>query len=155
MSVTMEPVFLHLAHEYRMLPSHRAALALYDVFCAPDAPARINARLALPPRNLRLAATINSIRLQCRQQASAAETGGPTVPPLRYLFDFVVETLINDPRGRIAQLRRRYNPSKSAIDNLPGGKMTEGQRAFVDRIWKPLVRPRLVTAGFWRIATIE
>jgi hypothetical protein len=32
--------------------------------------------------------------------------------------------------------------------------MTPGQKAFVERVWVPRVRPRLVAAGFRRIADI-
>ena len=153
MSVTMEPVFIYLTNEYRMRPSNDAALALYDVFCAPGAPARINALPALPPRNLQLSAAIDSIRMQCRKLAT--ENKALTTPSPRYLFDFVVESVTKDTRGSVARLQRRYDPSRSAIENLPGGRMTPGQSAFVERIWKPIVRPQLVISGFWRIETIE
>jgi hypothetical protein len=159
MSVTMEPMFVFLANEYKLRPSHLGALALYDVFCSPDAPARINARAVLPPLNLRLASTIGSMRVQWQQvQPLAPEQyagRAPRVAPARSVFDLVVESLAKDPKGRIARLRRRYDPSRSPVENLRGGKMTPGQRAFVERIWKPVARPRLVAAGFWRIATIE
>jgi hypothetical protein len=32
--------------------------------------------------------------------------------------------------------------------------MTAGQKAFVENVWRPRVRPALVAAGFWRVATI-
>src|SRR5437867_2774371 len=60
MSITMEPVFVFLAQEYRLRPTHAAALALYDVFCARDALARIGVMEALPPRNLQLQAAVES-----------------------------------------------------------------------------------------------
>ena len=155
MAAMMEPVFLFLANEYRMRPGHQAALALYDVFCAPNAPARICVPSALPPRNLQLSVALERIRMQCRQQTAWAQNEATAIAPQRYLFDFVVQTLSKDSRGRIAQLRRRYDPSRSPAENLRGGKMTPGQKEFAERVWKPVVRPRLVAAGFWRIGTIE
>jgi hypothetical protein len=156
-SVTMEPLFVYLAKDYSARPSHPGALALYDVFCAPQTPARIDARSALPPCNLRLTSIIDAIRMQWQQlqEPVRVENRVPVTAPFRNLFDPVVETLVKDPRGRIARLRRRYDPSRSPLDNLPGGAMTPGQRAFVERVWKPVARPRLVAAGFWRIETIE
>ena len=63
-SVTMEPLFVFLSREYRLRPAHAGALALYDVFCAPDAPARIGAANLLPPHNMTLAFSVNAIRRQ-------------------------------------------------------------------------------------------
>ena len=33
--------------------------------------------------------------------------------------------------------------------------MTQAQRHFVENVWKPQIRPRLVDAGFWQMQTIE
>src|SRR4051812_4507840 len=62
MSITMEPLFLFLASEYRLRPPHAGALALFDVFCAAQSRARLAAYELLPPRELALAAEIARIR---------------------------------------------------------------------------------------------
>lgn len=159
MSVTLEPVFVFLTHEYRLRPTHGAALALYDVFCAPEAPARVKALGALPPRNLRLLAAAQSIRQQWTRLQSSDDTAeGSSVPmsqPHRNLFDFVAETVRNDPGGPYAQVGGRYDPRLTPQQNLPGGRMSAAQRRFVEKVWRPLARPRLVAVGFWQIANIE
>jgi hypothetical protein len=159
MSVTMEPVFVFLTQEYRLRPTHAAALALYDVFCAPDALARIGVVEALPPRNLQLQATAESIRQQWTQLQSPLEADERSAVaitvPHRNLFDRVVEAVRNDPAGRFAAAASLYDPRLGPVQNLPGGKMNAGQRHFVESVWRPLARPRLAAAGFWQIANIE
>jgi hypothetical protein len=158
MSVTMEPIFVFLTGEYRLRPTHAAALALYEVFCAPDAPARIRALHLLPPRDLRLLSATQSIRLQWAQMQSSEQTEeGSTagiITPHKNLFDFVVNALRLDPQGRFMEVSNRYNPQLTPQQNLPGGKMNAAQRHFLENIWQPIARPRLVAAGFWRIADI-
>ena len=159
MSVTMEPVFVFLTQEYRLRPTHVGALALYDVFCAPEAPARIKAGDALPPRNLPLVAAIQSIRGQWAYLQGAGqpreEAGVSITTPYRNLFDPIARSVQNDAEGAFARLELRFNPQLSPQENLLGGKMNAGQRYFVEKIWRPVVRPRLVAAGFWHIANIE
>ena len=159
MSVAMEPVFVFLAQEYRLRPAHAGALALYDIFCARDAVARIGVLEALPPRNLQLQAAIESIREQWTQlqsQPQADEHPGVAITsPHRNLFDRVADAIRNDPAGRFAEVGRRNDPMLAPYQNLSGGKMSAGQRHFVENIWKPLARPRLIAAGFWQIVNIE
>ncbi len=158
-SVTMEPLFVFLTHEYRLRPTHLAALALYDVFCAPHAPARLGTLDVLPPRNLALKAAVESIRQQSAHlQSPRAPDDGATVSiatPHRNMFDFVVDSVQGDPTGRFARVGNQYDPGLAPHRNLPGGRMSAAQRHFVERIWRPLARPRLVAAGFWRIANVE
>jgi len=71
------------------------------------------------------------------------------------LFDPIARSVQNDAEGAFARLELRFNPQLSPHENLPGGRMNAGQRYFVEKIWQPVVRRRLVTAGFWRIANIE
>jgi hypothetical protein len=159
MSVTVEPLFVFLTQEYRLRPTHNAALALYDVFCAPDAPARVRAADLLPPRNLTLVAATRAIRQQwaCLQRPEQREEG-PAVSittPHRNLFDPVAHSLQSNPDGHFLQLAMRYDPRLSPQQNLPGGKMDAVQRHFMDNVWRPVARPRLVAAGFWQVANIE
>ena len=51
-SVRMDPVFVFLAGEFRARPTAQGAVALYELFCARDAPARLSALRALPPYDL-------------------------------------------------------------------------------------------------------
>lgn len=159
MSVHMEPVFVFLTQEYRLRPTHDAALALYDVFCAPDAPARIQARDMLAPRDLRLLAVIRSIRQQRDQmmqpEQDEPESGIPITTPHRHLFDGIARAVQDDPGGSYARLGAQFDPQLSPEQHLPGGSMSAAQRHFVNYVWRPLARPRLVEAGFWRIAVIE
>jgi hypothetical protein len=144
---------------YRLRPTHLGALALYDLFCAPDAPTRIRALHLLPPRHLRLFSDIQVIRRQWAQmQSNEVPDEGSSVPitvPHRQLFDFVTEALLSDPDGHYTKLSGTFDPQRTPQQNLPGGKMTEGQRRFRDKIWVPIARPRLVAAGFWQIAVID
>jgi hypothetical protein len=155
----MEPVFVFLAGEYRLRPAHAAALALYDVFCAPRAPARLRGVLnLLPPRDLRLAAAVRAIgaQMDASQPASALHDAAGVVrtAPYRNLFDPLIEALGTDASGLLRRLRVSYDPARTPEQNLPGGRMNSAQRHFVEKIWQPRVRPGLVAAGFWQIATI-
>jgi hypothetical protein len=159
LSVTMEPLFVFSVREYRLRPTHLAALALYDVFCAAEAPARIRAPRVLPPRDLRIHAAIQVIRMQRAQMQSPAPpdvtSAVPITIPHRDLFDPVAEALRSDPQGGYQALACRYDPARSPHENLPDGKMSAFQRYFVENIWQPVARPRLVDAGFWHMASIE
>ena len=159
LSVTMEPLFVFSVREYRLRPTHLAALALYDVFCAAEAPARIRAPRVLPPRDLRIHAAIQVIRMQRAQMQSPAPpdvtSAVPVTTPHRELFDPVAEALRSDPQGGYQALACRYDPARSPHENLPGGRMSAFQRYFVENIWQPVARPQLVAAGFWQMASIE
>ena len=154
---------MFLAAEYRLRPTHAAALALFDMFCAADAPARLAAYEVLPPRELALAAEIARVRAQWSAlQAPPApaaeehEERARSVPPGpgRALFDVLVKGLRADNHQRLAAVSAAYDPRLTPQENLPGGQLSASQRQFVDRIWQPIVRPRLGGAGFWQVATI-
>ena len=76
----------------------------------------------------------------------------PLLPP-KYLFEFVTNAVLEESKY-LAQIEQHYQPDRTPIENLPDGKMTTAQRHFVDKIWEPIVRPQLVQAGFWRIASV-
>jgi len=159
LSVTIEPLFLFSVREFRLRPTHLAALALYDVFCAAEAPARIRAPKVLPPCDLRIHAAIQLIRTQWARMQSPAEGDGAFVMsatiPHRNLFEPIAEALRSDRQGGYRALARRYDPTRSPHENLPGGRMSASQRYFLEKIWRPVARPRLVAAGFWQLASIE
>ena len=158
-TVTLEPLFVFLAGEYRQRPTHVAALALFEMFCVPAAPCLLRAHQALPPREPMLAASVRAIRAQWLQlqspQPVAAEDAVAITVPTHGLFDNVVRAVTNDPDGPYASLARRYDPALTPAENLPDGRMTQAQRLFVENTWKPVARPRLVAAGFWQLAAIE
>jgi hypothetical protein len=157
-SVTMEPLFVFLTGEYRDRPSHQAALALYDVFCAQQAPARLAAYELLPPRELNVPATIARLREQWKQMQSPqlpeGEEAVALTAPSRNLFDAIARGVRAEPDGRWTQVSATFDPLLTPHENLPGGAMTAGQRQFVDNVWQPMVRPRLVQAGFWQLRTL-
>ena len=157
-SVQLEPLFGCLAADYQNRPTARRALGLYDVFCAPGAPGRILAESSLPPRNLRLPQEIQRIRdnVQHVEQYNATQ---PEVPmtvaiPAKYLFDAVVAVIASSDHDVVRRICETYDPALEPLENLPGGKMTAGQRMFVERVWRPQLRPYLVQAGFPRVASI-
>jgi hypothetical protein len=147
-SVQMDPVFAFLVGEYRMFPTPAKAIALYDMFIATEAPARINAVELLPPRELSLQTLIRNFR-----PAMPGSFRAP-VQPGKNIFDSLAVYVRQNRRGAIARVKRRYNPTRTPTENLPRGKMTEGQKQFVTAVWEPRVRPTLVAAGFRRVANI-
>jgi hypothetical protein len=168
-SVEMAPLFVALAKEYRFRPTVPGALALYECFCAQDAPARIRADVVLWPRDMRLERMISRLRqevqifeaaVQASSPAEGAESSGtrrrtpPPPAPVVFLFDHVVEHLAGEGAGTLDTAARAFDPAREPMENLPGGRLTAGQRAFLENVWRPRIRPRLVSAGFWRAANL-
>ena len=187
-----DPLFVFLANEYRLQPTIPGAIALYDTFCTPNAPARLDAVDVLPPRNLGLQQQVERLRRQwdltqqlSQQTVVAAEdapiadndeessdeatgdgtsneqegigelddTGDwiiPTIVPPRELYDFVVRRL----ESSLNHVGANFDPQRSPLENLPTGQLNEGQRSFVENVWKRQVRPHLVASGFRRVANI-
>lgn len=175
MAVAIEPLFAFLIREYRLRPSAQSALVLFDMFCGASAPARLPLWQALPPRVLGLQHAVEAIRAAVQQRdtwqaeqqpvttgavgpAGASTSLGedempPVVPiPGKFLFDRLDHEVWACPR--MHELRDSYNPELTPAENLPGGQMNASQRAFVDQRWLPVIRPRLVMAGFWRVSSI-
>ena len=162
-SAQAEPVFVALAREYQFRSTAAGAVALYDVFCTPAAPFRLRADERLPPRDLALAAAVAPVRAALDRAAAPRPEPPPgedpppppVVPiPPRYLFDAVAEFVRADPTGPWATIAAGYDPDAGPFGNLPGRRMTPGQRVFVDTVWMRRVRPALVAAGFWRVASL-
>jgi len=158
LSGQLEPVFGYLVSDYRTQATARRALALYDVFCAVGAPARMHADSALPPRNHGLLQDLQRIRADVLQVESyhATQPEHPravAIPP-KYLFDRVCAVVDSPEHEAVRRIQERYDPALEPSENLPGGKLTASQRHFVDFVWRPQIRPYLVQAGFPRIATI-
>jgi hypothetical protein len=144
-SVQIDPVFLFLVRDYRLAATPAKALVLYESFCQPRALARLSVHEALPPYNLRFEAGM-------RQLIARPGQAGSALAP-RELFDGVAAQVAAKSIA-IRRIRRNYRVRRSPTENLPEGRMNEAQRHFVDRVWEPIVRPRLKAAGFWRIAAV-
>jgi len=169
-SVELAPIFVFLAREYRMRPTVSGALALHANFCENGAPARIKADPVLAPRNLQLDQLVLRMAAQQRifevaqQQQKDADAdvvantegrrGPPPPSPVIFLFDDVVGHLRGDLDGPLHTAARTFDPTCSPMQNLPDGRLNVGQRAFVENVWRPRVRPLLVAAGFWRAADL-
>ena len=154
-SMQMDLLFLALVRDYRNHPTVPKAVALYELFCTLQAPARISVEETLPPRNLQLQAAIRPYQSAQLPVPGTNIPGTPRPPvlPPKYLFDSVACRL-EQLSPALRNIRRRYKPGRSPQANLPGGKMTASQRHFVDKVWEPMIRPRLVAAGFWRVGTV-
>ncbi len=149
-------LFEFLVREYRQQPTSSKAVALYDAFCAPLAPARLGAPEVLPPVANQLEAALQPFQANL-SQAEAARINGTLVPPPllppRYLFDSVA-AYVRQRSVAWEEVSRLYNPDLSPIKNLPEGRMNATQRHFVEKVWEPKLRPYLVSAGFRRVASI-
>jgi hypothetical protein len=159
-SVTPEPLFLFASGEYRLRPSHAGALAIYDVFCAVSAPARIRIPEALPPLDLALVFAVDAVRRQLESARNSADADGGgsatgALPPLGGLFAPLAARLRNRAESPLTDLSRRYDPARTPDENLEGGRMNVSQRYFRDKVWTPAIRPRLVAAGFWQFGAID
>jgi hypothetical protein len=155
-AVKPDLLFVFLVQEYRLHPTTPKAVALYDIFCAPQAPARLSAAEMLPPASLQIDAAVRLARSNLAQ-VEAARAGASVAPPLilppKFLFDAIALHLWKKSPS-LRSIRRRYQPQRSPVKNLPGGRMNAGQRFFVDKVWEPNLRPRLVAVGFRRMSSI-
>ena len=155
-SVQPDVLFIFLVQEYQQHPTAAKAVALYDVFCAPKALARVSASEILPPFNIQIEAAIRPLRLhlaQTQAAPAAAEIVPPLILPTKSLFDPIVLYLRKKSAG-LRAIKRHYRPSRSPFANLPEGRMNAGQRYFVDHVWEPVLRPCLIRAGFRRMTAI-
>lgn len=155
-AIQPDVLFFFLVSEYRDHPTTPKAVALYDVFCAPQALARLSVVEILPPFQPQLEASLCSLRLNLTQVQAArinSTVGPPLILPPKYLFDSVALLLRKKSRA-LRQVKRAYRPKRTPFENLHGGRMNERQRHFVDYVWEPNLRPRLIAAGFRRVACI-
>jgi hypothetical protein len=155
-AVQPDVLFIFLIREYRQAPTTPEAVALYEIFCAPPALARVSATGLLPPASHHLEVALRPLRLNLAQRQAAqasATVAPPLILPPKFLFDAIDHYLRKNSPG-LRQLKRRYQLQRTPIANLPGGKMKAGQRHFVEKIWEPNLRPRLVAAGFRRVGSI-
>ncbi len=170
LSTKTDLVFAFLVREYRLLPTAAGAVALHDMFCSAVAPAKIGPNGLLSLRSMRFDQTIMRYRADSPTMIDAVDPEGGQAgdggseessvdrtqvdTPPSYLFDSIVREISAGDNTVIAAVQLGYDPSITPQENLPGGRLTDGQRAFVNNVWLPIVRPNLVAAGFWRIATV-
>jgi len=155
-AVQPDVLFIFLVREYRAHPTTPKAVALFDIFCAPQAPVRLGVSEILPPFNLQIEATIRPLRLNLAQVQAAqagATVASPLILPPRFLFD-TIDLHLRKKSSGLRTVKRRYRSSRSPLENLPGGRMNAGQKYFVEKVWEPNLRPRLVAAGFRRMGSI-
>lgn len=155
-AVQPDLIFIFLVGEYRDHPTTPKAVALYDVFCAPHALARLSVVEMLPPTHHQLEVALRPLRLNLSQVQAARASGAvapPWILPPRFLFD-AVAMLLREKSRALRQIKRSYRSRRTAFENLPGGRMSERQRHFVERVWEPNLRPWLVAAGFRRVGCI-
>lgn len=155
-SVQPDLLFLFLVQEYRQHPTTPKAVALYDVFAAPQAAARVSATELLPPLNFQLEVAIRPLKLNLAQieEARAKATAAPPLfLPAKYLFD-ALDLHLRKKSPSLRAIKRNYRIRRSPVQNLPGGRMNASQRHFVDKVWEPILRPRLIAAGFRRLTAI-
>ena len=155
-AVQSDLLFIFLVQEYRQHPTTPKAVAIYDVFCAPAAPARLSTMEILPPINLQIEAALRPLRLNLAQVNAAhasAAVAPPWILPPKFLFD-TIDRHLRQKSPALRVIQRRYRPERTPLANLPGGKMNAGQRHFVEKIWEPKLRPWLVAAGFRRMGSI-
>jgi hypothetical protein len=151
MAYRMEPVFVFLAREYRFRPTPAGALALYDAFLAPGADARLTSAAAhLPPGDLRLERELRPFRWADPDSRLAF----PAAPVPRHLFDALVGWILAGEDNPVLRSGLDFDPALTPEANLPGGRMSAGQRAFVEGVWQPRLRRQLVAAGFWKIGNV-
>lgn len=153
-STQMDPLFVFLVRHYRTFPSVPRAVALYEIFCVPGAPARLSVPEALPPLDLRIQAALQPWQASVRPSPPSTTSGAaPRLLPPKYLFDSIAERVMESSIA-LRRIRRNYRLRRTPFQNLSGGRMSPGQRRFVDHVWEPKLRPRLVAAGFPSMATI-
>ena len=155
-SVQPDLLFVFLVQEYRQLPTTLKAVALYDSFCAPRTAARVSATEMLPPINFQIEIAMRPLLLnlgQVEEARAKAAMGPPLLLPPKYLFD-TLDLHLRKNSASLRAIKRRYRVRLSPVKNLPGGRMNAGQRHFVDRVWEPILRPRLIAAGFRRLTAV-
>ena len=167
LSINVDLIFVYLVREYRVRPSAAAALAVHDLFCCADSPARVSCEAALFPKDMRLtqaispyragspdASSVNALpRESADQDAKATRFEAPLLPP-RYIFDSLVRRINDQEESASIHSLASYSVALTPHENLPNGGLSAVQRRFVEHIWQPIVRPELVAAGFWRVASI-
>jgi hypothetical protein len=146
-AMQLDPVFVFLAQEYRINPTIPKAVALFHTFCAPAAPAKVS----VEPDHEQMQRAMRPITVTWTRMQAALVFGpgnaAPSMPPSPSLFDGLVDKLMG--AGVIGKMKRAYQAHAEVTEET-----TRLQQHFVEKIWRPIIRPHLVSAGFWRIAEV-
>lgn len=149
----MEPVFVQLVDEYRAAPTISKAVALYDIFCAPCAPAKVKADACLPPHDMHIENAMRRIKLNWTRM-QAAFVFGPTTqictrPPATSLFDALARHIADSKDMR--RIKRQY------VHWLSGraSRRDDFQQHFFEKLWQPIIAPHLLAAGFSALPLAE
>jgi hypothetical protein len=154
-----DPVFVLLVREYRFRPTAAGAVALFEQFCAPTAPARVRADSLLPPKDPNLAASLAPCYASLARVAAFQPTEDNPTPPLpnippTTLFDRVAAHLTDGDGSPVGQVAREFYPDLGPHGSLANGTIAPGHRVWVENVWCKRVRPALVAAGFWRVSSL-
>jgi len=146
-AMQLDPLFLFLAQEYRINPTIPKAVALFHTFCAPVAPAKVS----IEPDHDRMQHLMRPITVTWTRMQAALVFGpgnaAPAMPPPPSLFDAIVEKIMR--AGVIGKLKGAYQARHDVSE-----ENNRVQQHFVEKIWRPIIRPHLVAAGFWRISEL-
>jgi hypothetical protein len=146
-AMQLDPLFVFLAQEYRINPTIPKAVALFHTFCAPVAPAKVS----IEPDHERMQHLMRPITVSWTRMQAALVFGpgnaAPPIPPPPALFDSVTDKIMR--AGMIGQLKQAYQARHDQPEDI-----NRIQQHFVEKIWRPIIRPHLVAAGFWRIAEL-
>ncbi len=168
LSINVDLIFVYLVREYRLRPSAASAIAVHDLFCCADSPARVSCEGALFPKDIRLTHAISPYRAgsllgssvesalgleSCNQDNTLPRVAAPSLPP-RYIFDSLVQRINGEEKSTLIHALDSYRVGLTPHENLPNGELSAVQRRFVEQTWQPIVRPGLVAAGFWRVASV-
>ena len=152
-----DPVFIFLAKNYQLMPDSAKALGIYDEFLVQQAPLSLSIKSASDHQLLQ---AISKIRVSEQSQHALhnstddqtdAERPAPFLPS-KFLFSNLL-TSVAANNAQIASIERQFDPTKSAVENLPDGKLSGAQLQFLEQIWRP-ARYRLTMAGFRMVANI-
>jgi hypothetical protein len=151
----LEALFVYLVElEYKIKPTKTRALALYDVFCAPNAPLRVNCDQFLPPIDTTLSTAIQAVRAEQQQASQMSKimrklTANTRVPPF-LIFDRVVEAVFGNHGNEncITDICRSYDPGNSVSENLKKGRIGDSSITFAGAAWVGMPRNTLLAAGF-------
>jgi len=151
-------IFTSLVKNYQLLPNDVKATALYDEFLDTNAPLTLSISRVEKSSDWHLNQTIEKI---CTAQVVSNQSIDPETEdprahvrhlPARNIFDRLLET-ISSNSSQFLFVEEELNLALSAVENLPGGKLSPSQIYFTEHIWKPS-RQRLSVAGFFTISNI-
>ncbi len=154
----LDPVFLLLVKNYQMQPTAAKATALFEQFVSIQAPLAISLPLLDRENDLQVMDAITRISQAEQPPEKYLEDGDEEIQlpvpylPSKFVFDGLLKSVLLKST-QFTVIESDFDPTLTVLKNLPGGKLTPGQRHFNEHVWKPS-RHRLSVAGFFAIANI-